>query len=184
MELSILIPTMQGREHFLSELLFHLNWQINTTYKENVEVITDKEDYFNIGEKRNSMLLHAKGKFVVFIDDDDDISSDYISSFVDAIKSDPDADCIGYRGFITFNGEGRKEWSISKTHKLWHEKNNIYYRTPNHISPVKTEIAKKSGFPSLSVGEDYEYSMRIFPHLKKEVFINKELYHYRYVEKK
>jgi len=184
MELTILIPTMDGREHFLSELLFHLNWQLNPTYKDDVEIITDKGEYFNIGEKRNSMLGHAKGKFVVFIDDDDDVSSEYISSFVDAIKLNPKADCIGYRGFITFDGDGRKEWSISASHKMWYEKDGVYYRTPNHIAPIRTDIAKKCGFPSYHNGEDYEYSMRVLPHLKNEVFINKELYHYRYVTKK
>jgi hypothetical protein len=33
------------------------------------------------------------------------------------------------------------------------------------------------------IGEDYEYSMGILPHLKREVLIDKELYHYKYVTK-
>ena len=184
MELSILIPTMPKREKSLAELLFHLNWQISPSYKNNVEIITDREDYFNIGEKRNSMLHHAKGDFVVFIDDDDEVSSNYIPSFIEVIKKNPNLDCIGYRGVITFDGGNKSGWSISKKHKFWHEKDGFYYRTPNHISPVRTEIAKKCGFPSAINGEDYEYSMRILPHLKTEVFIDKELYHYKYVSKK
>jgi hypothetical protein len=35
-------------------------------------------------------------------------------------------------------------------------------------------------FPDKSFGEDYEYSMRLKPMLKKEVFIEKELYIYNF----
>ena len=180
MELTILIPTMDGREHFLSELLFHLNWQLNPTYKDDVEIITDKGEYFNIGEKRNSMLGHAKGKFVVFIDDDDDVSSEYISSFVDAIKLNPKADCIGIKGIISFDGHNEKKWYISKDYQKWFEANGQYYRTPNHISPIRTDIAKKVRFPEINHGEDFAYSMGVYPHLKIEAKIDSEIYHYRF----
>jgi glycosyltransferase involved in cell wall biosynthesis len=185
MKLSILIPTLPNRKAMLEELLNNLWSQAKKNSLENhFEVFTDDDSLMTIGEKRNKMLQSASGEFVVFIDDDDEISDDYLLSIIGAIILDPNADCVGMRGYITFDGQNRKQWSISRHHKTWHEESGIYFRTPNHISPVKTEIAKKCGFPSIKDGEDYAYSMAILPYLEREIFIDKEIYHYKYVSKK
>lgn len=185
MKLSILIPTLPNRKAMLEELLDSLWLQAKKHSLENLfEILTNDDSLMSIGEKRNQMLQSASGEFVVFIDDDDEVSDDYLNLILGAIKVRPDADCIGMRGYITFDGQNKKEWSISKSHKTWHELNNIYFRTPNHISPVRTEIAKKCGFPPLKDGEDYAYSIAILPYLQNEFFIDKEIYHYKYVSKK
>ena len=38
-------------------------------------------------------------------------------------------------------------------------------------------------FPQIEFGEDYEYSMGILPLLKEEVFIDEQLYHYKFMAK-
>ena len=43
------------------------------------------------------------------------------------------------------------------------EKNGVYYRTPNHLSPVKHLIADKVRFPHVNHGEDAAYSKAIYP---------------------
>ena len=87
------------------------------------------------------------------------------------------------KGKITFDGANEKKWIISTSCGSWYEKDNMYFRTPNHISPVRRDIALKVKFPKIMIGEDYEYSMGILPHLKREFLIDKELYHYKYVTK-
>jgi hypothetical protein len=183
MILSILIPTLPQRKEMLDSLLENLNKQLYY-YQNDVEVIIDNGTGDTIGKKRNLMLQLAKGDFVVFIDDDDDIAHDYLESIIGAIKENPNADCIGMNGIITTDGVQQRKWSISIEHGSWHEKDGVYYRTPNHISPVKREIANMVGFTDKTMGEDYDYSMGILPLLKKETFINKELYHYKYVTTK
>lgn len=147
-----------------------------------VEVVTDISMNYNIGTKRNKLLALASGKYVVFIDDDDLISSDYVEKILEACKSD--CDCIGINGIITINGGAERKWDISKVHGSWWEQDNVYYRTPNHISPVKRELALLAGFPEISFSEDHEYSMRLLPMLKTEVKILGNLYFYRYESKK
>ena len=134
------------------------------------------------GAKRDSLLHTAQGKYIVFIDDDDQISENYVALIKQAAMSEPD--CIGMRGYMTTNGADMRKWSISLAHGKWYEENGIYYRTPNHISPVKKEIALKAGFPDKSFGEDAEYSENILPLLKTEVYIDEEIYHYRFVSQK
>jgi len=182
--LSVLIATMPSRKDMFTYLTTKLLSQVSQANQSSVEIIYDDRMGINIGEKRNQMLQRANGLFSVFIDDDDDISFNYIELILSAIQSNPSADAIGMKGCISFNGSSERKWVISIECKTWHEENNVYYRTPNHISPVKTKLAKMIGFPSTTHGEDYEYSMGLLPHIKSEVFIDSEIYHYKYIEKK
>ncbi len=43
----------------------------------------------NVGQKRTTMLAMARGRYLAFVDDDDDVSSDYVKSLVAAISSFP-----------------------------------------------------------------------------------------------
>ena len=56
--------------------------------------------------------------------------------------------------------------------------NILIASTPNHLSPVKKEIAIKVGFRDLRRGEDGIYSAGILPYLQNEAFIDEELYYY------
>lgn len=148
-----------------------------------VEVITDDSMDYNIGTKRNKLLEMAKGEFIVYVDDDDLISNNYVSLVLEACKSKPD--CIGINGIITTDGKDERQWFISKEYGHWHTgANGVYYRTPNHISPVKRELALQAGFPEISFGEDAEYSNRLLPLLKSEVIIAQPIYKYLYKSNK
>ena len=153
---------------------------INNQYDGNeVEIITDMSMADNIGVKRNNLLNMSSGEYVVFIDDDDTISNNYVRYILDAMG----ADCIGISGIISTNGTAFKQWHISKDYGSWYEKDNIYYRTPNHISPVRREIALQVGFPEIVHGEDYAYSMGLLPLLKTENKIKENIYRYNFTDK-
>jgi len=186
MELSILICTIPSRTAMFTRLLESIHSQIQGAGPkafEEIEIISNRSAVDIVGKKRNDLLQKAQGKFIVFIDDDDYILDGYVHDIYHAIKNNPDIDCIGISGFMTTNGAGKREWHISKEYGSWFEQDGIYFRTPNHISPVKAEIAKSVGFPEKNYSEDYEYSMGILPLLRKEVKIEKQIYHYNYNSK-
>jgi hypothetical protein len=83
-------------------------------------------------------------------------------------------------GIITFAGANERKWFISKDYGRWYESANEYFRTPNHISPVKRDIAIQVKFPSINQSEDFSYSMDILPYLKYEVKIIPPMYHYKF----
>lgn len=178
-KLSILIATMPSREPQFMKLGRELIDQCDGYT--NIQILWDSSMEYNIGKKRNCLLALAQGEYIVFIDDDDLIYSNYIKKILDAI--DKGSDCIGISGIITTNGKDERQWHISKEHKVWHEQGNIYYRTPNHISPVKRILALQAGFPEIPFGEDYEYSRRLLPLLKTETIIKGNIYHYDYCSK-
>jgi glycosyltransferase involved in cell wall biosynthesis len=177
--LSILICSIPERKEMLHQLLDNLGEQQGDN-KSKIEIIVDNDPTLLVGTKRRYLLEQAKGQFIVFIDDDDKVSDDYIRKIVRCIETNPEIDCIAISGLIKFDGQESKHWHISKEYGHWYEKDNVYYRTPNHISPVRRELALQASFEDISIGEDFKYSMALLPLLKKEAKINGLLYFYDY----
>lgn len=177
-KLSILIASTLDRQEMTYELLRGLQEQAT----EQVEILLDYHETNCIGKKRNDLLARASGKYVVFIDSDDHVPSGYVELIIRATQNNPD--CIGINGILTTNGVNEQRWFISKQYGRWYLRGNQYFRTPNHISPVKRELALQAGFPEVKFAEDYEFSMRLLPLLKTEVIIKEPLYHYDYRTKK
>jgi hypothetical protein len=181
MILTITIASVSIRKEMLNSLLNELNRQINeNNLQDEVEILVDDDDDRFLGTKRKLMLSKAKGFFTCAIDDDDWVSENYIYLIVNAIKNNADIDCIGINGIITTNGENPKKWIISCHFEDWFEKDDVYYRTPNHICPIKTELVRIADFKEVSWGEDYPFSQSIKPLLLKEATIEEPLYYYNY----
>ncbi len=176
-KLSILICTIPERSQKFTDINHKLFTQ---SYDKPVELMYNDlpRGTITIGEKRNSLLKASKGEYICFVDDDDDVSDNYVSEILKAIESKPD--CIGFK--IMCDMEGKKEIAASSSKYNWSE--NVdgfkYVRSIYHKTPVKRDIALKCMFPDKSFGEDHEYSMRLKPHLKSEVFIDDFLYYYNY----
>jgi len=170
--LSILIATTKSRAQQLAPLLATLVAQ--KTYA--VEILMDSDEIDCIGKKRNSLLEAAKGEYVVFVDDDDKVPEYYVAQILASIGSKPD--CIGINGTVSTDGWNFRKWYISKEYGHWFEKDGVLYRTPNHISPVRRELALMVRFPEISHGEDADFSHRLLPLLKTEVLIEPQMYYY------
>ena len=179
-KLSIMICTMPSRKDMFDSLVAELNRQVALQKKGSVEILSDDSMSVTTGEKRNMLLGRAKGLFSVFVDDDDWVSEDYVDKIVKCITENPDIDCIGIEGQLVTNGANIKRWEISREFGRWYETHDRYYRTPNHISPIRTEICKKVGFAHITIGEDSDFSNRIFQYLIHEKKIQGDIYFYRY----
>ena len=142
-----------------------------------IALIDNKE--LSTGEKRNKLLFLAKGKYIIFIDDDDWIPDYYINELLIAAKSN--ADCFAINGIHIDRGN-RVKWFISKGFDNVNQNKNgeiIYLRKTNHITAVKRELALKHGFPNKSNAEDKDYSDNLNSYLKSEYVIKKPMYEYR-----
>lgn len=183
-KLSICICTMESRMQSFENLILNLTLQTKKgKYFDELEILFNSRMDITTGEKRNRLLESAMGDFVVFIDDDDDISNDYVKKIMTCINQNSDVDCISIEGVITEDGKNEKPWLISIDCKSWYESEGKYFRTPNHISPVRREHALEAKFPDITYGEDREYSKRIYSLLKKEAKIKGSIYHYKFINK-
>ena len=172
-KLSILIVTLDSRQEMFQTLKNNLHAQITPE----VEVLISKDNgESSIGAKRNSLLKTANGEYISFIDDDDNVSITYVVKILDAIKNKPD--CVGIEGIITLNDIGPRKFIHSLKYKNWFEEGEVYYRFPNHLNPIKREIALKVGFPDISNQEDKAYSYNIQGLLKTETYIDEPIYFY------
>lgn len=177
--LSILIPTMTKRRGLLMSLLQSLG-----THPE-VEILTDCDDgQVTTGNKRNRLIKAAKGEYVVAIDDDDEVTADYIAKILEAARQYA-PDVITFNGWMTTDNTNRVDFRIGLNYPYTavNDGNTIVYlRYPNHLCPIKRSIALQVPFPNKSFGEDYEWAtkLRDMGLLKTEVHINDNLYHYKY----
>ena len=174
-KLSILICTIPSRKPMLERLL-----KVLTPNKDTEIIINDNPG--SIGAKRNSLLRYAIGEYITFIDDDDLVTEDYISKILNAITHKPD--CCSLHGIITTNGANPRPFIHSLKYKSWFEKDNVYYRYPNHLNCVKRSLALATMFPEIDHGEDANYSDRLQSLLHTEVEIKDTIYHYLYRDKK
>ena len=178
-ELSILILTLPTRIDSYSNLIRTLNQQVienNLLDKVQILSLCDTKE-ISVGEKRNILLNKSIGKYVCFIDDDDLISSDYLIKLTSAISSN--ADVVTFCGDYVENGQ-TTPFSISTIHRGNYNHPNLFYRLPNHLCPVKREIAVSCLFTDKNYGEDSDYAERINQHIKNEFHIQDKLYFYMY----
>jgi|SRR6478736_1293651 len=178
--LSILICTIPSRKHFLVRLKNILNEQVIPWF-EHVEILVDGREGISIGEKRNSLLDRAKGRFVEFCDDDDRPGDTYISSTMIGIEKD--ADCCSLKGIMTTNGKDRRTFIHSIKYKEYREFNGIFERFPNHLNCIRASIAKQFKFPETNHGEDTDWATQIFKSglIKTEFWIDDVIYFYEYI---
>jgi len=180
--LSILIPTLESRKELFNRLYEKLNKQITEhSFKDDAEIVyfSDNKEH-SIGYKRNRLIEQAKGMFVAFVDDDDDVSDDYVSLICDAINENPDIDCIGIKGIITFQGKNPRIFVHSLGYKEYFSKAGMYFRPPYHLNPIRREIASKYIFEDVNYSEDIDWAMSICrdESLKKEYLIDNAIYFY------
>lgn len=181
--LSILIPTINGRENLYNRLQTELIRQIakyNLLGKIQILNSKDKKGEHSIGWKRNLLLQHCEGEYSMFIDDDDMICEDSLPLIINLLNNKPDV--ITLDGTLTTDGKNPKKFIHSLAYNEWFEKGGVYYRPPNHLNPMKTSIAKQFKFPDISMGEDRDWSMQICKSglLKSEFSIGKTYYFYDY----
>lgn len=178
MLLSILICSIQERQNLLLELENKLKRQ-NKYDDVEVCIYTDSKQN-SVGTKRNSLMSMARGKYICFIDDDDDICDDYITIIRNGCLTD--SDCVSLIGQITFNGKDPRTFIHSIEYNSYFEENNIYYRPPNHLNTIKKELIESIKFPDINCGEDTDWAMQICNAglLKTEYKVDKTLYYYLY----
>lgn len=137
-----------------------------------------------VGEKRNKLIEKATGKYVCFIDDDDDITDDYISTMMKGCESN--ADCVGMVGIITFSGKNPRKFIHSLKYNHYFEENEVYYRPPNHLNAIKKELIADIKFPEKNRSEDTDWAMAVLHsgRLKTEYEVNDVLYKYLFDSEK
>lgn len=187
---SILIPTLVWRQPKLLELLTGLLAQCEQSSAP-LEVIAEQ----NVGQQslahyRQHLLEAARGRYVCFVDDDDEVAPEYVEEIVAALAGEPD--CVGFLQLcsglqapltiLSLAIEDHPNHGVVST-----DHGQAYIRPFSHMCPVRAELARAGTFMAngeLYSGEDTTFVASVLPLLRergsREAFIDRPLYHYRW----
>lgn len=155
-KLSILVPTINGREAYLERLLEQLENQVeNFNVDKEVEILVLKDNReLSIGEKRNRLIDLASGEYLAYVDDDDGVSDNYIEWQMKVANSG--LDCGSLVGMYYENGRQQKTFIHSIAYdRAWEDKDR-YYRAPNHLNCIRRQLIIDAGirYQHKNFGED------------------------------
>lgn len=179
MKLSILVLTIPSRKRKLTHLESILRPQlpadgsVELIIKENAAIADGGP---TIGENRNAAVEDAIGDYVCFVDDDDVVAPDYVEHILRAIETAPDV--VGLKGHYICGNNKPELFIHSIQYKEWRTVNQVHERMPNHLNPVKRELALQVKYPPMNHGEDHDYSQRLLPLLTTEVLVEPIMYFY------
>ena len=159
---SILICTIDERQAGFQRLYSKLAQQIKTMgLEDQVEILffRDKRGEHTIGHKRNVLLHQSKGKYVNFLDDDDDVHKNYIKMIFEKLNKNPDV--VSLVGLLKTGKKKTEKFVHSVKYKKYSKKGKTYYRPPNHLNTMKRHIAIQYLFPEINYGEDTRWAMMI-----------------------
>lgn len=177
--LDILIPTTPARKQQLARLLSVLAPQVEAEPQARIVIDAGPD---RIGPKRQRMIEEARAEYVVFVDDDDLVATNYVSSIMSALQGQPD--CVAISMYLKRDGVPYAPNPVFH-HSLKYRKNTAWSgnnRTPHHLCPMRREIALKSRFGDKEYGEDYNFALGVLRYLKTEAVASEHpiyLYDYR-----
>lgn len=178
-DLSILVASIHTRYRgfglAIQDQLFGQWRELPQPQRVEIMVLTDTKS-LSIGHKRNALVKASTGRYVVFVDDDDRVSRDYLASILDATASN--ADVIVFNSSVSLNGEEPKLCRFSMSYRQDRNTIDEYLRIPNHLCAVRRNLALATTWGDIDYGEDRDYSTRLLPSLTSEHKIDKVLYYY------
>jgi hypothetical protein len=186
MQLSILIPSIPSRWAIAQKLYTKISKMCEGKDIEILLFLDNKKR--TVGAKRDALVQMSRGKYFMFVDDDDDlISVDeiYQATFQDVdvitfkqLSVSPNKDKTT---FVVKFGLGNEN-EINVNRQMTTITETVFSdckRPPYHIC-AWNQTFKKYRFPESSYGEDWEWVQQCIAEAKTEIFIDKILHRYNY----
>jgi hypothetical protein len=176
--LSILTPTIPGREKQLHALQTRIEAQSSVPRSSGqVEhlILSDNRTR-SIGAKRQALLDIARGQYIAFVDDDDDIADGYVEELLTAAASG--ADVITFLQRAIYNGlESEVHFGINNQDEAFNP-GGITLRAPWHVCAWKRERVDECLFGESNYGEDKIWCLQARQRIKTGLHIPKILHFY------
>lgn len=186
--LSILVPTIPSRRKIFRKLMDELDRQHDNILEYHwtlgeIEVLWNRSKPFlegglSIGEKRESLVHRASGKYLCFLDDDENIAPNYLETLLRLCQEDKDV-CT-FRNLSRFDNYWCVvDLSLNNPNEQ-SRSDDMVLRKPWHICPVKSHYAKQHPFPKSNYGEDWEWFEKVLIHCKTEAKTNAIIHIYNH----
>ena len=172
--LSVLIPSIPERLDMVRALLTRIE-SICPNNTEVLVLIDNKK--MSIGEKRQRLLEMAKGKYIAYCDDDDNITEMYhlladYQSDADIITFLQHAEVDGHTTIVDFD--------LDHTENEVFVTDGITHRRPFHVCAWKRELVKDIPFDRSNWGEDWDWCERALENIITQHKIGQILHIYKH----
>lgn len=159
---SVLIPTIPGRERSLEHLIASLRDKCARCapgLRLQICLAYDNRE-MSIGSKRQLLLGKAEGKYLSFIDDDDDITDAYIEDLQACLQGQYHTMRLrGQMGPYPFV----HSTEITMKHPMaTMDEPAVFQRPPNHLNPMLSDIAKLVRFKDATYAEDLDWTISLY----------------------
>ncbi len=138
----------------------------------------------SVGGKRQALLDVARGRYVAYVDDDDDVADDYIDCLLSVIQAEewtgkaPDVitfdqacDIAGSFGIVRFGlGNPNNDFVTGR----------ITLRNAWHVCAWRRDLAQTARFPDMMDGEDWQWAEQLCLKAQTSAHIDKVLHLYRF----
>ena len=132
----------------------------------------------SIGAKRQALVDIARGEYIAFVDDDDDISDDYVCRLLTAIETG--ADVITFRQRAIYNGlQSEVVFGINNRDGQFNP-GGITLRAPWHVCAWKREAVAGCLFGETNYGEDLIWCQQARRRIQTAHHIDAVLHTYRH----
>lgn len=189
--LTIAIPSIPSRIRMNLEPMFsRLQSQIGSRKDVEIVSILDNKS-MTIGKKRHMLHRLAQGKYCAIIDDDDDVTPNYVDEVTKAIQANDGVDVIHYdqeaiidgTSFLISTDVRARMSPFDQLPRTPKDANGNYIpcvRPPWHWCAWRTEFAKKFPFGDSFSGEDTLFVEKAIPDVKSSHKIDKILHIYKW----
>lgn len=172
----ILMCSIVHRTEMLAELLGELERQMVPgvgvrVFRDNLETV--------YGTKCQRLLDSSTADYISFLDDDDWIAEDFIETIMAALEEGPDY--VGFKVLYTEDGIPQQPVFHTLQYGGWVNAPEALYRDIVHFNPIRRDLAIQGEWEG-GDGADARWAQRLRECgcVKNEVFIDRELHHYRH----
>lgn len=179
--LSVLMPCLASRPwQKLSTELEHQRESLTEELKSSVEILllVDHGEATS-GAKRNELTQKSVGEYIAFVDDDDEISPNYLTSILNGCLQKPDVVAFNLRFTSADDPKLDEIWKFG----LYPNQRKRGLMAINHLCAWKREIATKVAWcPDLGNGDDQLWFQPLIHAniIKKVHRIDEVLYFYKH----
>jgi hypothetical protein len=179
MKLSILICTVEERKEQFNKLF---NRIVSLVVDFNgVEVLYNDAPRYDlpggltVGEKRQALIDKAKGKYIMFVDDDDDIYGHFITDLYPLLEQDVDVINAKVQSYIDGKSHIINQSIYFDSEQLQDGETKRY---PSVMSVWNRELTNKAKFKPLNNGEDFDWTKQMNPQSEIKVDSIWQIYNY------
>jgi len=180
MILSILTPTIPGREKQVHALQTRIEEQISALKSSGQieHLILSDNRQRRIGAKRQALLDIARGQYIAFVDDDDDVADTYVDELLKAAASG--ADVITFLQGATYNGQQSVvDFQLGQGDHTYNP-GGITNRDAWHVNAWRRSCVAHCQFGETNYGEDLTWCRQARRMVKTTVHIPKILHYYHH----